>query len=928
MVRRGFAGAMMRVTQAREHHAIVTKLETITPHFLRVHLRCQGLFEDIEYGPAAWIRAWFPDHTGKNFEHQRSYTLSSENPETGDFTIDFVLHEPVGPASVWAKSCTVGAELTVMSLGSSRFEVPADAPAGYLLIGDAAAIPGLARIITAIPEEAAIELYLEEHNPSDRDIPLPSHPGMRTHWVPRRGRDSLAAALEARDWSNWYAWATPESATLKRLRLRLRDEFGFPKQAVHALAYWVEGRAMGKQRDLGENADTASVPEFVSRTVSAESREPAESVGQPADSVNSASSASEAVDKGVVSGETVHATKRVAKGTWRAAAASRLLAPLRPVFWVAGIVQAIVTLLELMPYVLLTELARRLLAGADAAELWPLGIGAVVLLGVGTLLGVALLLCLHLVDARSARTLRTRLLEKFTRIPLGWFDAQGSSQVKRVVQDDTLALHYLVTHAIPDAVAAVVAPLAVLGYLFVVDWRLALLLFIPVLSYLLAMYVMVLRSYDTIPKVAKWASRMDAEAGAYLEAQPEIRVFGGAQRSMFYTRLGEYIGFLERWQRPFIALKTLMDLVTRPATFLLLIVVFGSVWIVAGVMDPLAVLPFLLLGTSFGSRLLGIGFGLTGLKEGVLAAQRAQLLLETKELSRDEDQPVPCGSESDPAGTPTTSVAAPAAALPDEAARQLPVCFNGVSFSYQQGTRVLRDVSLELRAGTVTALVGRSGSGKSTLAALLARFYDLDAGQICIDGTDIRSLTNEDLYRLVGFVFQEPQVIAATVRENIALADPRASFERVVAAAQAANIHDRIRQLPEGYDTLLGGSRGAGLSGGERQRLMIARAMLADTPVLVLDEATAFVDPESEYLVQQALARLAAGRTVLVIAHRLRTIVDVDQIVVLVDGEVAEQGTHAQLLAAGGAYRALWDAAPVQFNDEAQEADEAQEVSR
>lgn len=847
---RGFNGAIMRAFGARDHVATVTGVADLTPHCKRISFHSDTLFDEADDFPTAFVRGWFPDGKGKEF--QRAYTFSSAHAQTGDFTMDFVLHAPSGPASAWAVDVAPGDELSVMWMSAVPFEVPPEnPPSGYLLIGDSASLPALNSVIATIPADIPIELYFEQHDPHDRDLPMTTHPRLQVHWVQRADTTTLATALENRDWSDWYMWAGPETGTLKEVRKRTK-EFGFPKAETYTHGYWVEGKAMGKERDphaelggLGESAAAATVAETVEPEIAAPAAAP------------------------------------VVQGTWRAAGAGRLLAPLKGTLILAGVLQAIVTLLQLAPYVLLVELGRRILNNESTDRLWSVGIWALILLGAGLLLQSALTVWLHTVDARFSRDLRREMLAKLARLPLGWFTGRSSGNVKTLVADNTASLHYLVTHAVMDAVAAVVAPIAVLVYLFICDWRIALFLFIPVVFYIVTMWRMMAQSGSKIPQAQSWADHLNSEAAAYLDAQPVIRTFGGAMASRFRRTLDDYIDFLRGWQGPFIKAKTLMDLVTRPTTFLWLIVAVGTWFVVTDRIDAVDLLPFLFLGTTFGARLLGIGYGIGGIRTGTIAARDIQDVLEEPELvvAPDREHPGPA---------------------PD-------VEFRNVTFGYRRDNPVVRDVSLHLVPGTVTALVGPSGSGKSTLASLLARFYDVDSGSITIGGADLRSMPTDELYKHLGFVLQQSQLVNGTVAENIALAVPDASRSQIEEAARAANIAERIEQMPQGYDTPLGPD--AALSGGELQRLTIARAILADAPILVLDEATAFADPESEYLVQQSLSRLAAGRTVLVIAHRLNTITDVDAIVVLDDGQIVETGTHAELLAAGGRYRALWDSA-------------------
>ncbi|MDO3646581.1 ABC transporter ATP-binding protein/permease [Nocardia mangyaensis] len=868
------------------HTATVSGTEQLTPRMRRVWLSAPTLLADIDIEPTAWLRMWFPDDKGSDAEFQRGYTIAEVDPDTvGRFAVDFVLHEPAGPASAWALNVTGGETIEVTSFGSRGFSVSEDPPAGYLLIGDSASVPAINTILAAVPHQVAVEVYLEQHHDDDLLMALVHHPLARVHWVPRTSEESLASALEVRDWSNWYAWMGPESKALKHLRARVK-EFGFPKSDVYAQAYWAHGRAMGKERgaeeregaDSGLPAAAAQSTAPASASGGAASPAPEEAAPAAVD-VESTPGAVPAAG-GAVDGSAQRA-RSVRTGRWRSQAGSRLFADVKPKLYVAGILQFFVTLIQLAPYVLLVELARELLAGSGSDTLWRLGLWALGLFGLGALLESALQLWLHSVDARFGRELRGRLLGKLAKLPLGWFTARSSGQVDKLINGDTLSLHYLITHAVVDAVAAVVAPLAVLVYLFFVDWRMGLVLLIPILAYIFTMMTMMATSGPKTMQAQRWSERMKREATSYMDGQPVIRVFGGSAASPFRRSLDQYIAFLDGWQRPFVGKKSAMDLITRPVTFLWLILVAVTALVVAGGMEPVDLLPFLFLGTTFGSRLLGIGYGMMGLREGREAAQKIQVVLDTDELEVRPGQPNPA----------------------DEAGR---VVFDAVSFGYRPGVPVIENVSLTVEPGTVTALVGSSGAGKSTLAALLARFHDVGSGVIRVGGRDIATLSPDELYAQVGFVFQDTQLVRGTVRDNIALAVPDASDDAIERAARDAQIHDRILRLPRGYDTMLGA--GTTLSGGERQRLTIARALLADTPVLVLDEATAYADPEAEYLVQRALNRLTVGRTVLVIAHRLRTITAADRIVVLEGGRIAESGTHTELLAAEGRYRQLWNA--------------------
>ncbi|MEV2218835.1 ABC transporter ATP-binding protein [Nocardia vinacea] len=568
-----------------------------------------------------------------------------------------------------------------------------------------------------------------------------------------------------------------------------------------------------------------------------------------------------------------------------AAARKEILAPVRRTLTLAGIIVAIASVGTVVPFVLIVAACRELLADqVDTDRVWRLLLIAVVVLVARGLLQAAALTWSHLVDAGYQLTLRRLLAAKLTRVPLGWFGERSSGEVKKYLQDDVEALHYLVAHARLEFVGALTVPLVTLGYLVSVDWRLTLALLIPLIAYMVLFSRMMDQDgRDRMAVYTRWERRTQDATIEFVDGIQVVRAFGqaGKAHTVFQEAVDGQADSLNRMKMPIIRIQSASDIVVTPVFVMLVVVTAGLAAVGLDWVAPLDVLPFLLVGLGLGSALLGLGYGTQALRAAGAAALRLYELQQTPELTVPE-----------------------ATSAPDPAAAGV-VRFEGVSFGYRSDHQVLREIDLELRPGTITALVGPSGSGKSTLAKLLPRFYDVGAGRITIAGRDIRDFSTEELYRTVGFVFQDVRLIRGTIRANLRLARADADDAALEQAARAAQIHDRILALPRGYDSEIGVD--ATLSGGEAQRLSIARALLADTPVLVLDEATAFADPESEAAVQDALAVLVAGRTVLVIAHRLHTITGVDRILVLENGSLVEQGDHAGLREAGGTYQRLWE---------------------
>ena len=565
-----------------------------------------------------------------------------------------------------------------------------------------------------------------------------------------------------------------------------------------------------------------------------------------------------------------------------------LIGPVRGLVVSGVTLQGLGAVAGLVPMVASVQLSTALVDRAPAGETWLWLWVALAGIAVRTvLIGTGLMLT-HLADARLNRDLRVRLTAHLGRIPIGETSRRSSGRVKKLVTDDVHALHTLVAHAGGDMVVGVVTALAALAVLLLYSWPLALVALLPLAGFLTVFGSMMGKAATQFRDWDEAKARVSSATVEFAHGIAVVKTFGQAGRaSADYRRaVDDYADFFGRLMVPMVGASSLGLAIVSAPSVLATMGLLGLLLLQLGWVDLTGFVAGLVLGVGLAGPLTQMDSYDVRLRAAREAAARIGEFLATPVL------PVPD---------------APAAAEGGE------VVLDDVGFAYDpHGPDTLSQVAMRLPQGTVTALVGRSGAGKSTLAALVPRFWDVRDGAVRVGGQDVRDLEPAALYRSVAFVFQGTRLVPMSVRDNIRLARPGAGDEDVVAAARAAGVHDRVAALPRGYDSVVGVD--ALLSGGEAQRVTIARALLEDAPVLVLDEPTSFADPENEVRLQAAVARAAEGRTVLVIAHRLTSVTAADQIAVMEAGRVVEVGTHAELLARAGAYRGLWQAGHVKEN--------------
>ncbi len=536
----------------------------------------------------------------------------------------------------------------------------------------------------------------------------------------------------------------------------------------------------------------------------------------------------------------------------------------------------------LIPYILVYEVIRQLLVPpVDMASLRPLLIGAAVagLVSYGFLYLAGILS--HIAAFNILYELRRESSERLGRLPTGALERYDSGTLKKILVDDVERIEGFIAHQIPDFFKGLTLPLVTVGYLFYVDWRLAAVSMAPLLF--LGVWFPYVFSRPRTKQLMKLfhSSNESMNAGIveYVRALPVMKIFGQSADSF-----EKYSGTVRAYEK--MSVQWLRE--------------SAPTWAVFMSFMSNALLPILILGTwLYLSQGLGLGTFFLFLILGVgyikpvfaLGNMGMEISLINRGVQRLDEV----------LAHPSLPVEEPQGEMEDAS-----VAFRGVHFSYVPGQKVLEDVGFEVRRGTMTALVGPSGSGKSTIAQLTARYWDIQAGEITIGGRDIRSFTPESLMDQVAYVFQDNFMFHLDIYENIRMGMDKTP-EEVEAAARAAQCHDFISELPRGYHTVYGAA-GTHLSGGEKQRIQLARAILKDPPILILDEATAFSDPENEYLIQRAIGNLIEHKTTIIIAHRLYTIMNADQIVVLDKGKIAGKGRHDDLLVHTPLYARMWEA--------------------
>ncbi len=565
--------------------------------------------------------------------------------------------------------------------------------------------------------------------------------------------------------------------------------------------------------------------------------------------------------------------------------------------WVLSVMSA---LLALVPFWYIWRIIHDILEGSpdfsQVGDVKRYGWSAVLFAILSIVVYIAALMCSHIAAFRVAANIRKELMRHITALPLGVTEAYGSGRLRRIVNSSSTATETYLAHRLPDKAGAIATPIGLLCLLLAFDWRLGLLSLVPVaLGFLIMMKMTGKDMEKRMEQYQNALSEMSNEAVEYVRGVPVVKTFG--QTIFSFKRFKGAIDNYEKWVIAYTkGLRLPMLFYTTAINGVFAFLIAGGIMFTRdGVTDELLLnlIFYIVITPAIGTTLTKIMF----MSEDAMivndAINRIDEVLNEKPLSESQVDNVP-----DDNG----------------------VTLEHVSYSYKwddsEGSRAgktgrdvginaLNDVSLRVEPGQTVALVGASGGGKTTLANIVTRFFDPQKGRILIGNIDIRDIPKAKLMNKMSFVFQNSRLIKASIFDNVRMAKPDATREEIAHALQAAQCQDIIDKLPDGIDTVVGGD-GMYLSGGEQQRIAIARAILKNAPILILDEATAFADPDNEVRIQQALSALSKGKTVIMIAHRLSSITDADRIYVLQDGEIVESGTHSGLIERKGLFTRMW----------------------
>jgi len=553
--------------------------------------------------------------------------------------------------------------------------------------------------------------------------------------------------------------------------------------------------------------------------------------------------------------------------------------------YASWVLSAISALVALVPFLYIWMILRDVLEAApnyaQAVDIPRYGWMAVLFAAVSYLIYICALLCSHLAAFRVATNLRLAAVEHLAKLPLGFVERYGSGKLRKIIQESTGAAETYLAHQLPDQWGAMATPVGLLALLLVFDWRLGLLSLIPVVLAFSIMATMTGREMEEkMRQYSDALAAMSGEAVEYVRGIPVVKTFGQSVFSFkkFKAAIDEY----EKW------VVAYTKELRMPMLFYTAAINGVFAFLIAGG----------LLFTQNGVTsefLLNLLFYIIITPVISLTLTKIMYMSENKVIVADALQRI---------DTVLNAQSVQESIVPQHP-KDSSVTLKDVYFSYDGSEDVIRGVSMNIQPGQTVALVGPSGSGKSTLASLMVRFFDVGSGKICIGGADVRDIPKEELMNTVSFVFQNSRLLKGSILDNVRLGKPNATEAEILAALKAAQCMDIIEKFPAGIHTVIG-SEGVYLSGGEQQRIAIARAMLKDASILILDEATAFADPDNEAKVQAAFRALAKGKTVIMIAHRLTTVANADCIYVVQDGKIAEAGTKDALCIQGGLFAKMW----------------------